>query len=651
MVVFFNFYPVMGLKVGEKSPATYTAPRTAFYIDKARTEELKKLAENMVLPVYSLNHSKTLEILSTLSANLELISQVRDQEITLEEKKDLLSKYVSILNDYETTHLLNLREGAFKAFSLTTHLLLKQVLEDGVKLEAVEHIGETVRSAAIHKEIPIEEADIMMKLASFLIREPNMVQNEVATEQRRIEAREAVTDVKNIIYRGEVILKVGEIVTEQHQELLIALGLIRKPRGLLDSPYIFILYLTLLGGGYWKLSKRDTLLKGRPLNDWVIISLSLLVIFFSYLIKQTPFEYHMLPLLSAAVLISIATDHNTGFLFLLANLGVLLLIFPLKGVELGLTIVGLSSGLIFLGKSRHRAELVFLAFITFFSIFFLFLPYKLYEGFTLIYSAQSSLTMAISAGSAYLIALLFLPFLERYLKILTPFRLLELADSDQPLLKRLLMEAPGTYHHSQVVATLSEHTASSINSDSLLCKVGGLYHDIGKISHPLFYSENQFSSESIHNKISPALSAKVITTHPQVGVEIGNKVNLPPQVLNIIASHHGTFLANYFFTEASLRETNPKEEIYRYPGPKPSSKEAVIIMLADACEATIRSLSEINPTKVKEVIENLIKERIEDGQLDESLISSKDLKIVKETLIDNLLTLYHGRLDYGQYNP
>lgn len=651
ILILFSFYPVAGLRVGDKSLTTYTSPRTAFYIDQARTEELKKMAENMVLPVLTIDQAKTLEMLSNLNANLELISQVRNQDISFEEKKELLLKYIPTLSDKDFDYLLKLPEGAFKALSLTTHLLIKQVLETGVKEEALNDIGVIVRTSAIQKEIPSEETDIITKLAVFIIKDPNMFENPEATEKRRKEAREAVFEVKNIIYRGETILRAGETITNQHLEMLQAVGLTKKPRGFLDSPYIFLLYLILLGGGYYKFSKKELFSQSKKLNDWILISLSLFVLFVCYLLKQLPFEYQVVPILVVAVIIAVATDYFDGFLFLLANFGVLLLINPISGVELGLVLVGLSSGLIFLGRSRHRVDLIFLAITTFAIVFFLYFPYRLYEGFDPLNSVKSSFAIAISAGGAYLVAMVLLPFLERYFNLLSPYRLLELADSDQLLLKTLLMEAPGTYHHSQIVATLSEHAASKIKADALLCKVGALYHDLGKITHPLFYSENQFSGDSIHNKISPALSAKVITAHPQEGLEVGRKAKLPPQILNIIASHHGTFLASYFYSEATLRETEPKEEAYRYPGPKPTTKEATIIMFADACEATIRSISEINAVKVKEVVDMLIKERMEDNQLEESPLSSQELKIVKEALVDNLLTLYHSRLDYGQYNP
>jgi putative nucleotidyltransferase with HDIG domain len=267
-----------------------------------------------------------------------------------------------------------------------------------------------------------------------------------------------------------------------------------------------------------------------------------------------------------------------------------------------------------------------------------------------------SLTKAIAyglLGSGILSGILTfgaLPYLESLFKLVTPFTLLELANHDQPLLKRMQFEAPGTFHHSLMVATLSEAAAEAIGANALLTRVGSLYHDIGKMKRPLFFIENQayFGAENPHDKLTPRLSKMVITAHPRDSLEMARQHKLPEVLMKFMTEHHGTLVAGYFYNKACLEEgaENVNKSQFRYPGPKPNIKETAIVMLADACESAVRALKNPTVAQVEERIEKLIWQRVDDGQFDHCPLTFKDLTQIKDTFVRVLRGIQHNRIEY-----
>ncbi len=245
-----------------------------------------------------------------------------------------------------------------------------------------------------------------------------------------------------------------------------------------------------------------------------------------------------------------------------------------------------------------------------------------------------------------------LPLLETVFRLVTPYTLLELGNHDQPLLKRMQFEAPGTFHHSLMVATLAETAAEAIGANALLTRVGCLYHDIGKMKRPLFFIENQayFGVENPHDKLTPRLSKMVITAHPRDSLEMARQHKLPECLMKFMTEHHGTLTAGYFYTKACSEEgpENVNKSQFRYPGPKPGSKETVIVMLADACESAVRALKNPTVAQVEERIDKIIFQRIEDGQFEECPITFKDINIIKQTFVRVLRGIQHNRIEYQQ---
>ena len=243
-----------------------------------------------------------------------------------------------------------------------------------------------------------------------------------------------------------------------------------------------------------------------------------------------------------------------------------------------------------------------------------------------------------------------LPIFEYLFKTVTNISLLELADSNHPLLQRMILEAPGTYHHSLVVGNLSDAACKEIGANNLLARVGAYYHDIGKIEKAEYFSENQIISQNKHDALSPDMSKLIIMNHVKNGVELAKKYRLPPSLIGFVQQHHGNSLVYYFYRRAieSLEEdSNIKEEGFRYPGPKPSTKETAIVLLADSVEAATRALKDPTAAKIEEVVHKVINNKFIDGQLDECDLKLKDIERISAVFIRILGGIYHSRIPYG----
>ncbi len=263
---------------------------------------------------------------------------------------------------------------------------------------------------------------------------------------------------------------------------------------------------------------------------------------------------------------------------------------------------------------------------------------------------NNSLYAGAAALSAGFVVLGILPFIERAFRITTSMSLLELADASQPLLRRLALEAPGTYNHSLQVATLSEAAAEVIGANSLACRVGSYYHDIGKINKSGYFCENQSDGQNRHLNLSPSVSLLIIIGHVKDGVELAREYNLPTSLFQFIQQHHGTTLVEYFFHRARTQHDEDEPQVadtqYRYPGPKPRSRETAIVMLCDAVESACRAMSEPTASRIESLVHELAMKRLLDGQFDESGLTMRDVAQVERSLAKNLLGIYHGRIAY-----
>jgi len=262
------------------------------------------------------------------------------------------------------------------------------------------------------------------------------------------------------------------------------------------------------------------------------------------------------------------------------------------------------------------------------------------------------------AGATFLVGLLIqslLPLIEKIFHIATSMTLLDYSDANQPLLKKLAMEAPGTFSHSLLIGSIAEAAAEAIGRNGLLCRVGAYYHDIGKINKASYFIENEIGSASRHKELSPTMSQLIIVGHVKDGIEMAKEYSLPNVLRQFVETHHGTTLIEHFYHEAKkLKTKNSKgktvEELsdseFRYPGPKPRTKEAAIVMLADTIEGAVRSLPEVTPTKVEAVVHTMAMRRLQDGQFDECDLSLRELSQIETSISKTLAAHYHGRIAY-----
>jgi len=263
---------------------------------------------------------------------------------------------------------------------------------------------------------------------------------------------------------------------------------------------------------------------------------------------------------------------------------------------------------------------------------------------------SNSFVSFLSGFLASIITSVIIPVLESLAGYTTSLKLLELSNFNHPLLHTLMMKAPGTYHHSIIVGSLAEIAAERVNSNGLLARVSAYYHDIGKMGKPMYFIENQSPNNNPHDHLAPTMSAKILFSHVKNGTRLSREYHLGKQITDIIEQHHGTTLVSYFFNKAKQTE-NPemdqiKESDFRYPGPKPQTREAAIVMLADACEAATRSIAEPTPAKIQGMVKSIINRRFLEEQFHECDLTFHDLQVIEENFTRTLVSLYHHRIEY-----
>ncbi|HPG29148.1 MAG TPA: HDIG domain-containing protein [bacterium] len=371
----------------------------------------------------------------------------------------------------------------------------------------------------------------------------------------------------------------------------------------------------------------------------------------------------LIPIESSAILSVMMLFNRTGIIVALLTAFISSIVFSVYSANtafsdpgysflLGFTIFFSSMiGVFFISQTKRRTNLLKSGFfISVSNILFLFIADKLYSqifntrlnisyiAYIIIFVKGLLLTPSFVTG--------FMPIFESLFNLTTDFRLMELADISHPLLKELATKAPGTYQHSLTLANLAESAAQAIGANPLLARVGAYYHDIGKMVKPNYFIENQNYMENPHNYIKPSLSNSVLKAHVKQGLELADKWKLPKSIKDMIQQHHGKSLMIFFYNSALKSGEPVNESDYRYPGPTPNFKESAILSMADSIEAMTRTLKNPTPARISDMVNNAIKKKINDGDLDNSELTLKEIKIISETFIKILTTMYHTRIEY-----
>ena len=634
------------------------AQKTLTVEDVKKTEQHRKDVMQKVDPVLVPAEDGFIE--NNLQTLRTSIVQIRKKEAAASVKKEELGILFDITDTYKKDFVINvllhsddtsLNEIFEKASLTLTNILNKGITEKDYENGDIDRIIiNNMVSNVSRRQVSV----IRALLEQVIV--PNLVEDEVATENARRNAMNSVKPYIITFQKGEKIVFEGEPVTRLKRDALRKAGynVYELNWQGLAALYVLIFIATSLFLLYMKQFEKQFLEE-----NYLSIS-GVLAIIMALISTLMPvgFSPYILPFPAFIFILAIFTNSRVAFVASTMLLAVLS-IGHQYNIQFLSTFVFLNLvSTIAISRIRFskRIDLIKTGFeISLAGVIIVFSIYLL-EKCLIDVSNVLILTnvglMLINGVMSAIIALGTLPLFESASKIITPYGLAELADHNQPLLKRLQFEAPGTYHHSLMVANLCEAAAEAIGANPILARVGAFYHDIGKLKRPLFFVENQsyFGIENPHTKLNPRLSKMVITAHPKDGVEIAKEYGLPPIIYNFILQHHGEGLASYFYNQAVKEEgvENVKEEQFRYTGPKPNMKETAILMIADAVESAVRSLKNPTPEEIEAIINKIIIERLNDTQLADRPLTLRDIKTIAATFSRILRGMQHNRIKYQE---
>jgi cyclic-di-AMP phosphodiesterase PgpH len=606
-VLLYSVYGLRGqdsLTVGKKSPQNFVAPVAVEIIDPALTERERQLARSQVDTIYGADPALQQIALSTISS-------------------------AGLPSDVEALLLSNYRNP------------------DGV--------DEVRRAALIERAVTMtsedRKRDVRLLLENRLL--STAVPNLEMTSAARNAAANAVKDITQTVDAGQTIIKENDVLTEDKLRVLEQLGLYSVREDISQRQLIlwlgcFLMALVLMVPMIYLTRTLE------QLNFTQVAFFVGVTIFFLAMQRLSLFlSPHFFFLTIVPILVAVLINERTAVLWAGWLAVVAALLDPTAALFTLFTTLTASTTAAFFAKRLSSRSSLLLAGVlggcvgvTSYTILLLL------NGSTLTIATLSNLLLVLSGNIlAGIIALGLLPLAETAFDFLTEFRLVELSNPSTPLLQKLLLEAPGTYQHSLIISNLVEQAVSAIGGNSLLARVGCLYHDVGKLKRPQFYIENQIGNENPHNAISPHLSYLIITNHVKDGVELLRDYKLPKALEPFVSEHHGTTVLSYFYKRALEDSARLDELNFRYPGPKPQSKETAVLMLADAVESASRTLTDPSQGSIRALIDRLISLRQQDAQLAESPLNFRDLETIANTFERMLTAILHRRIQYPTDEP
>ena len=634
------------------------AQKTITVEDVKRTEQHRREVTQKIEPI--LVPAEDDFIKTNLETLQKSIIQIRRKDKSEQEKINELNILFDFSDNTKKDFVIDfflhadepsLKEAFDKASLSLVNILRKGITEDDYQKNKIKTLIQNNLVSNVSKR----QVSVITALLEQVI-VPNLVVDEAATESAKIKAQESVKPYIVTFQKGEKILFEGEPVSRLKRDALRAAGFNVYElnwQGIL-SVYMLVLLVTIIFLGYLKFFEK-TYFEPRFMSlSGMLVALTCL----TAVILPTGSSPYILPIPAVIMIAAIFLSPRIAFL-----LSTLLLIILTVGMQYNaqfmiIFIILSLIGMITISKIRYtrRFDLIKVGFnlglagvLIMLSLYFID---KCLIDVSNIFIVRNCIYIFVSGVLNSILVLGASPLLENAFQIITPYGLAELGDHNQPLLKRLQMEAPGTYHHSLMVSTLCESAAEAVGANPILARVGAFYHDIGKLKRPLFFVENQsyFGIENPHNKLNPRLSKMVITAHPKDGLEIARKNGLPSVICDFILQHHGEGIAKYFYNQAVQEEgaENVKEEQFRYTGPKPNSKETAILMIADAVESAVRAMKGATADEIENIIDKIIVERLNDGQLADSPLTLNDLKIISITFSRILRGMQHNRIKYQE---
>ncbi|OIJ16145.1 hypothetical protein BKP35_03985 [Anaerobacillus arseniciselenatis] len=692
--MFSNIYPeTLNVNPGSFAEQDIRAPITVE--DKEATLQKKNLAEGAVTPQYTNSKAIAQKQVQKINDIFKIIAQINEEaekdfnerldeiqnedfdseeeqelkiseveKIPLDEKlanlKLIISNQTSEdLSDETLTTLLEVDEHELEIARETTTNVIHNVMSEEIRIDDVDEAKDLVETKINISTVTPKLHRAMVEMARFGIT-VNYIYDDEATELARKDAIEAVEPV--MIREGQLIVETGEIITTTVYSQLALLGLLDDQWNVFPFVGLAILVILLVLMLAYYLSDAKTSLQK---NNSHLLMYVLIFLVSVILMKVTSLTYNLnfqgitliVPIAVGSMLITMLIHQRVALFTSMVFSIIASIIFNAESMgvvnyTLGIYVFFSSvAGVFFLGKSNRVSRILqaglFVAVINIMTIVALLMLRNVQYGWLEI---GSHIGFAFLSGFlAAVLTLGLLPFFEAGFGILSTMKLIELSNPNHPLLRKILIETPGTYHHSVIVANLAESACEAIGANGLLARVGSYYHDLGKTKRPHFFIENQMKMENPHDKLSPQLSKTIIISHPYDGAEMLKNHKMPKEIIDIAEQHHGTSLLKFFYHKANqeVEQTIPEEE-FRYPGPKAQSSESAIVGICDCVEAAVRSMAKPTPEKIESLVKKIITDRLEDGQFDECDLTLKQLNTVATSICETLKGTFHSRIEYPE---
>ncbi|KRU36836.1 HD family phosphohydrolase [Clostridium sporogenes] len=643
------------LQEGDIAKVDIKAPREIK--DEVSTKARLQQALEAVPIQYTKRTEIKTEILNEVNSFFSQVDSLKDKRIDEKQKVQQLDQNGKInISERELSQILNLDKAELKSLQDVLIKVISDVCENvNISDDSQKDNAQDIKKAQEYVYSKIKISKIANPLRQLAINiayseiKPNFYYDKEKTEELKKETLKNTPPV--MIKKDQTIVKEGEPVSKYQLDLLKDVGLLNNNNnfewyvfiglGVLIALVLFIQYAYIYK--FYNEVFND-------LNSLVLISLNncIAILLARSMYTISPF---LIPLASIPMILTLLLNYKISLFTSLVNC---ILIAVAVNFEVEIILIAIMSvvlGSTILRKMQERNDILYASsYIAIINVILTFSAGFLLSNSVIDVSKKALFTLIGGVLSAILTIGL-LPLFENLFGIVTTIKLLELSNPNNPLLKKLLLEAPGTYHHSILVGNLAEVAAEVVNGNPVLARVSAYYHDIGKTKRPYFFKENQIGKENPHDKISPNLSTLIITSHVKDGLELAKEYKIPKVIQDIIQQHHGTSLVKYFYITMKNNSERPEdvnEEDFRYQGPIPKSKEAAIIMLADGVEAAVRSINDPTKGKIEEMVNKIIKARLDEGQLDDCDLTLKEIGLIRDAFLKVLISIYHQRIEYPE---
>lgn len=654
MIPMFSSRFELSAGIGQVASQDIRAPREITFVSEVYTQQKEEAAERAVLPVYtSPDTSIARQQMERLQVTLAYISSVRADAFASEKQKldDLAALEDIRLSPEIATKILGLSDPRWQAVQQETMVVLEQVMRSPIRAETVEAVRGNV-PASVSLALPEGQASIVAHLVAAFVT-PNSLYSETLTEVARSRARGAVEPVSRSFVVGQTVVSRGQVMAAADVEALQQLGLVQPKQKWQDPASAAGLTILMAAFTFFFLHRNRVASARTPRSLSLIAMLFLAFLFGARLTipdhTVVPYAY---PLAAFSLIVTALFGAELALFFSLP-LAIMAAYGLPNAFDLTLYyIMGSLFGVLALGKAQRIGAFFWAGMAIAAAGATVVVVYRLPLASTDWIGLATLAGAALFNGAAAAgLTVLMQFFLAQFLGTTTPLQLMELTRPDHPLMQMILREAPGTYQHSLQVANLAEQAAERIGADPLLTRVGALYHDSGKALNPIFFIENQVPGFlNPHDDLDPVTSASTIIRHVPDGVEVARKHRLPGRLLDFITEHHGTMITRYQYvravTLAGGDESQVDMEQFRYPGPRPQSRETAILMLADGCEARVRAEVPRGEDDLRNLVKNVIEQRVASGQLDDTTLTLHDLDEITDSFTGTLRGIYHPRIQY-----